>query len=98
MKIEKTLIAISGRLQKFPVSNTVEARTSVDYRQGAVGGVDSKGKPWSINIDRMASMNKELRKSKACYLRCLTEFGFPVQESEGTVGVSSVYIYKYSTK
>jgi len=58
---------MSGGLQKFPVSSTMEAPTSVDYRQGTIGGVDSERKPWSTNIDRMASMNKDLRKSKACY-------------------------------
>ena len=86
MKIEQALIVIYNHLQKFP------ARTPAKV-PGSVGGVDSEGKPWSINIDRMASMNKDLRKSKACYLRCLSEFGFPEQESEGTIGVISFLFY-----
>ena len=88
MIIEKTLLAACNHLPKFPVSTTLEEPTSVEL-EGTVGGVDNEGKPWSSNIEQMAVMDKELRKSKACYLSCLSEFGFPVQESEGTVGVST---------
>ena len=94
VKIQHALNAIYNRLGKCPWKSPIKA--TVDYRQGSIGGMDSEGKPWSTNIERMASMNKELRRSKACYLRCLSEFGFPVQESEGTVGVSSLHPYYVS--
>jgi len=91
MKLEDALIAIQKKVNDVVAVNTpVVATASVDFHQSNIGGVDSEGKPWSANIERMASMNKDFRKSKACYLRCLSELGFPVQQSEGTVGVSSI--------
>jgi len=91
MKLEETLISVHKKVNEVVAVNTpVVATASVDFHQSNIGGVDSEGKPWSANTDRMASMNKELRKSKACYLCCLSELGFPVEQSEGTLGVSSI--------
>jgi len=84
MTIESALIAINKNLHASSASTA-----SVDNRPSntVVPVLDSDGKPWSNNIDKMASMNRDLRKSRACYLRCLAEFGFPVSQSGGTVEV-----------
>jgi len=62
---------VGGTISAIPSNSVAEAAPSVDYRRASVGGVDSDGKPWSINIDRMAAMNRELRKSKALLLALL---------------------------